>query len=204
MNGRDLAKASIRGAMALAVTPAVWSFRVRARCIGSDRALLGSTQALGLVPGLLGQYLRRAFLSRVLAHCAPSVLVEWGTLFSAVGTRLDEHVYIGPNCHIGLAHLAHDVLVGPGVHIPSGGRTHGTADSATPIREQEGAHRCVEIGANCWIGGAAVVMADVGAGTIVGAGAVVTRPLPPQVVAAGVPAKVVRSRATSADTARPS
>jgi acetyltransferase-like isoleucine patch superfamily enzyme len=43
-----------------------------------------------------------------------------------------------------------------------------------------------------WIGSNAVVMADVGAGCIVGAGAVVTRPLPPRVLAAGVPARVVR------------
>jgi acetyltransferase-like isoleucine patch superfamily enzyme len=37
-------------------------------------------------------------------------------------------------------------------------------------------------------------MADVGEGTVVGAGAVVTKPLPPHVVAVGVPAKVVRER----------
>jgi len=37
-------------------------------------------------------------------------------------------------------------------------------------------------------------MADVGRETIVGAGAVVTRPLPDRVVAAGVPAQVIRRR----------
>jgi acetyltransferase-like isoleucine patch superfamily enzyme len=37
-------------------------------------------------------------------------------------------------------------------------------------------------------------MADVGAGTVVGAGAVVTNPLPDYVIAVGVPAKVIRSR----------
>jgi acetyltransferase-like isoleucine patch superfamily enzyme len=38
------------------------------------------------------------------------------------------------------------------------------------------------------------VMADVGRDTIVGAGAVVVQPLPDRVVAAGVPARIVRSR----------
>jgi acetyltransferase-like isoleucine patch superfamily enzyme len=37
-------------------------------------------------------------------------------------------------------------------------------------------------------------MADVGAQAIVGAGAVVTKPIPDRTVAAGVPARVVRSR----------
>jgi acetyltransferase-like isoleucine patch superfamily enzyme len=38
------------------------------------------------------------------------------------------------------------------------------------------------------------VLADVGANSVVGAGSVVTRPIPRNVVAAGVPARVVRER----------
>ena len=45
-----------------------------------------------------------------------------------------------------------------------------------------------------WIGSGAVVMADVGRDTIVGAGAVVTRPLPDRVVACGVPARILHTR----------
>ena len=52
----------------------------------------------------------------------------------------------------------------------------------------------MRIGAGAWIGSAAVVLADVGRGTIVGAGSVVTKPLPDDVIAAGVPAKVIRPR----------
>jgi acetyltransferase-like isoleucine patch superfamily enzyme len=50
------------------------------------------------------------------------------------------------------------------------------------------------------VGSAAVVLADVGAGTVVGAGSVVTKPLPPMVVAAGVPARVIRPRGPTPDT----
>jgi acetyltransferase-like isoleucine patch superfamily enzyme len=80
------------------------------------------------------------------------------------------------------------------VHVPSGGQTHGTGDLSAPIRDQEGSRAMVHIGEGAWIGSAAVVMADVGRDTIVGAGAVVTHALPDRVIAAGVPARVLRSR----------
>jgi virginiamycin A acetyltransferase len=177
------------------VLPALVSYAVRARVIGRDRALEGSSQALGLVPGLLGQYLRRAFLARVLAECNRSVTIEFGVLFSAAGARLGENVYVGPHSHLGLVHLERDVLVAAGVHIPSGGAIHGTAALDRPIREQPGRRSVVRVGAGSWIGSAAVVMADVGRDTVIGAGSVVTRPVPDMVIAAGVPARVVRSRA---------
>ena len=59
-----------------------------------------------------------------------------------------------------------------------------------------GTNRTIEIGEDCWIGVHAVVMAGVriGRGTIIGANAIVTRDLPPYVVAAGSPARILRKR----------
>ena len=195
---REALKAVARALATVAVIPALCSFYVRSRVIGADRALEGSTQALGLVPGLLGQYLRRAFLARTIAFCASSSVVEFGTIFSAVGAHLDVNVYIGARCHVGLAHFERDVLVAPAVHVPSGRLTHGIADPDAPIRDQEGFRELVRIGAGSWIGSGAVVMANVGCRTIIGAGAVVTRPLPDDVVAGGVPARVLSVRPTPA------
>jgi virginiamycin A acetyltransferase len=189
---RESLKAMARGVATMLVLPQLVSFKLRALVVGEDRALVGSTQLLSLVPGLAGQYLRRAFLARVLkGGCAASAAIEFGTLFSQVDARIDEHVYVGPRCHLGQVHLERDVLLAAGVHIPSGPHSHGT-DLSAPIHDQPGALRVVRIGAGAWIGSNAVVMADVGRNTIVGAGAVVTRPLPERVVAAGVPARVVR------------
>jgi virginiamycin A acetyltransferase len=84
--------------------------------------------------------------------------------------------------------------VAAGVHIPSGPSTHGIDDLSVPIREQPGAQRMVRVGAGAWIGSAAVIMADVGRHAVVGAGSVVTRELPDAVLAAGVPARVIRVR----------
>ncbi len=191
---RRVTRSAARGVAFTLVLPALASFAIRSALWGKDRALQGSTQALALVPGLLGQYLRCAFLRYALDHCHKTVVVEFGTIFSRAGARLDEHAYIGPDCHLGLVHVERDVLLAASVHIPSGPRTHGIGDLSTPIREQPRAEQRVRIGAGSWIGEAAVVMADVGREAVVGAGAVVTRPVPPRVVAAGVPARVLRSR----------
>jgi len=187
-------KAVARALATLAVVPQLASYNIRAALLGRDRALEGSAQLLSLIPGLPGQYLRRAFLARVLTGgCAKSAAIEFGSLFSQVDARIDENVYVGPRCHLGLVHLERDVLLAAGVHIPSGPHTHGT-DVSLPIREQPGRRRLVRIGAGTWIGSNAVVLADVGRDTIVGAGAVVTQPIPDRVIATGVPARIVRRR----------
>jgi acetyltransferase-like isoleucine patch superfamily enzyme len=162
--------------------------------IGRNRALEDMSQFLSLFPGLSGSFIRRAFLRCVLDHCAATADIGFGTLFSQCGAKLDENIYIGPRCHLGLVHLKKNVLLAAGVHVPSGGKTHFFDDPETPIKDQGGERTMVTIGEGAWIGSGAIVLADVGAGTIVGAGSVVTKPLPENVIAAGVPAKVIRPR----------
>ena len=191
---RELAKSFALAAATLTVTPALLSFRIRRALLGADRAIEGSSQVLGLIPGMLGDYLRRAFYVRALAHCSRSATVQFGTLFSQAEARLDDNVYVGPRCHLGLVHLERDVLLGAGVHVPSGGATHGIEDLERPIREQPGARTLVRIGEGTWVGSAAIVMADVGRHCVIGAGSVVTQAIPDYSIAAGVPARVIRSR----------
>jgi virginiamycin A acetyltransferase len=191
---RQLLKRIVTAIASAAVFPRVVAFYVFAPIIGADRALEGSTQSLARVPGLRGQYLRRAFLPRVRVACHPTAAICYGTVFSKVGARIDEDVYVGPRCHLGLVHIERDVLLAAGVHVPSGGRLHGTADLDRPIREQPGEVAMVRIGAGTWVGSTAVILADVGRNCIVGAGAVVTRPVPDNSVVGGVPARVLRMR----------
>ena len=191
---RDFFKSLGLAVATVAVVPLLVSYAIRSRILGRDRALEGSSQVLALVPGIVGDYFRRAFLSRTLAHCDRTASIHFGTLFSQTGARLDANVYVGPRCHLGLVHLERDVLLAAGVHVPSGGATHGTADPRRPIREQTGARTMVRIGEGTWVGSAAIILADVGKHSVIGAGSVVTKPLPDYVVAAGVPAKVIRSR----------
>lgn len=194
MMAREFLKRAFRAAATVLAGPSLIGFWASSWFLGRDRALQNASQGLSLLPGLAGQYIRRAFLIQALEHCHPSATIEFGALFSKAGTRLEENVYIGPMCHIGLAHIGRDALLAAAVHVPSGARTHGIEELSVPIREQRVQWSVVKIGAGAWIGSGAIVMADVGEGTVVGAGSVVTRPLPDQVIAAGVPAVVKRSR----------
>ena len=56
---------------------------------------------------------------------------------------------------------------------------------------EEGAFEAIDIGADCWIGALAVVMAPIGAGSTIGAGSVVVKPAAAGVVAVGNPARVL-------------
>ena len=162
--------------------------------LGADRALEGSTEYLSLLPGVGGQYIRRAFLAWTIKSCHPSAAIGFGTVFSKVDAVIAENVYIGSRCQLGKVHIERDVLIASGVHITSGSKMHGIDDPDKPIREQEGTFEKVTIGEGSWIGSLTVVMADVGKHCVIGAGAVVTKPILDRTVAGGVPAKVIRER----------
>lgn len=191
---RSAIKRVARGVALLAVTPSLLSFALKRFVLGPDGAIEGSTQTLSMIPGLVGDYMRAAFLGRTLAHCAPTARVQFGTIFSQAGARIDDYVYVGPRCHLGLVHLEKDVLLAAGVHVPSGGATHGTEALDVPIREQPQTRSMVRIGEGTWVGSAAVIMDNVGKHCVIGAGAVVTKPLPDYVIAVGVPARIIRHR----------
>jgi acetyltransferase-like isoleucine patch superfamily enzyme len=73
---------------------------------------------------------------------------------------------------------------------------HGVVEVERPIRLQGIYKRDVQVGNNCWIGYGACVLRGVtiGDNSVVGTSAVVTKSLPENAVAAGVPARVIRMR----------
>ena len=62
------------------------------------------------------------------------------------------------------------------------------------LRRREEYGKPIEIGADVWGGGAALILAGVriGSRTVIGAGSVVTRDVPDGVFAAGNPCRVIR------------
>ena len=93
---------------------------------------------------------------------------------------------IGENCIIGYgAMVSHECMIEDGVHLSSGVNVAG----------------CVKIGRATWVGIGATIIdpRSVGCNSLIGAGAVVTADVPDNVVAYGVPAKVVRTNYTNSD-----
>lgn len=88
--------------------------------------------------------------------------------------------------------------IGPGCAISWGVRILDT-DIHKLVRDGHATqHAPVRIGRDCWIGTNALVMkgADLGDGSVVAAGAVVTAKVPPRSLVAGVPARVMRENVT--------
>ena len=87
--------------------------------------------------------------------------------------------------------IGDDVQFGPNVQLLT--PTHPLDAASRRAKWEAGAP--ITIGSNVWLGGGVIVLAGVtiGENTVVGAGAVVTRDLPGDVVAVGVPARVTRA-----------
>jgi maltose O-acetyltransferase len=87
--------------------------------------------------------------------------------------------------------IGDDVQIGPKVQLLT--PTHPPEPEAR--RAWWEAAEPIAIAANVWLGGGVIVLpgVSIGESTVVGAGAVVARDLPANVVAVGNPARVVRS-----------
>jgi acetyltransferase-like isoleucine patch superfamily enzyme len=178
----------------LVVVPAWLPYALVARLFGTDRAFPGWSQLFALLPGLTGVYLRRAFYRLALSRCTDDCWIGFGTVFSHAGAQVGHHVYVGVYCVLGDVTLEDDVLLGSQVSVINGGAQHGIDRLDVPIREQPGVFPRVTIGRDSWVGDRAVILADVGKHCVIGAGAVVTQPIPDYAIAVGVPARVLRLR----------
>jgi maltose O-acetyltransferase len=87
--------------------------------------------------------------------------------------------------------IGDDVQIGPNVQLLT--PTHPVDPDARRAKWE--AAEPIAIESNVWLGGGVIVLpgVTVGENTVVGAGSIVTKDLPPNVVAAGNPARVVRS-----------
>lgn len=87
-------------------------------------------------------------------------------------------------------HIGDSVLLAPGVHIYTATHSLEPNERADAVEWAEPVH----IGNKVWIGGHATVCpgVNIGDGVVIGAGSVVTKNIPANVIAAGNPCRVIR------------
>jgi maltose O-acetyltransferase len=155
------------------------------------RELMSAVNATGPRAGRL----RHRLLEQLLGAIGPGTAIR-PPLYVDYGTNIT----IGDRCFVnfGLTALdvaaitiGDDVQIGPHVQLLT--PTHPVEPG--PRRDKWEAAQPITIGDNVWLGGGVIVCPGVtiGADTVVGAGSVVTRDLPAGVVAAGNPARVIRT-----------
>jgi virginiamycin A acetyltransferase len=192
---RALARDALVGLGAVLLGPLWLLARIERRYTRRDGWFAGCAELLSLVPGKPGIFLRRSFYRMTLAVCATDCHVGFGTTFAHADAEIHGGVYIGSRCTIGSAILEQDVTIGSNVDLLSGRRQHGFARADMPVQNQAGRYERVRIGRNSWIGNSSVIMANVGEQSVIGAAAVVVRPIAAGSVAVGNPATVIRNRA---------
>lgn len=110
--------------------------------------------------------------------------------------KIGDHSVIQPYVHIGAAHqvtLGKHVMIASNVFITD--HDHDLSDPMNPATVNSGLDTApVHIGDYTWLGEKAMVLKGVTIGqrSVIGAGALVTRDIPPMSIAVGSPARVIR------------
>ena len=115
----------------------------------------------------------------------------------------DGHITIGRDTYIG----PYVCMAGPGLirigkdcmiasHSSIYANNHIFADPERPFRVQGVSTEGIVIEDDCWLGTGVRVLdgVTIGKGSIIGAGSVVTKDIPPYSVAVGIPARVIKTR----------
>ena len=179
----------------------------------------------GWIPTPLGTALRLAAWRWLFASCGSARFATGVSLLGCRRMRLGNGVRIGRGCILssedGRLELADEAALSPHVHVGAdhglvriGAQTavgpgtviraanHRFADASRPIMRQGHAYGEIIIEDDVWIGANCVITPNVriGRGAVVGAGAVVTRDVPPYTVVAGVPARPISRRGAARDS----
>lgn len=137
---------------------------------------------------------RQKILKELLGRCGNHVFIEDGFHMSyGSHVYLEDHFYANFNLTIiddGEVYIGNRTMIGPNVTICT------TGHPVDPTYREMVAHYSlpIHIGKNVWIGSNSVILPGVtiGDNTVIGAGSIVTKDIPENVVAVGNPCKILR------------
>jgi len=156
-------------------------------------------QMISLLPGETGILIRRSYYKKRLRRVGDGL-----TIFSNVTILHPELIKIGKDVHInygsfidasgGEIEIGNNVLIGPYCVLRAA--NHIFSDPNTPIMKQGHEPGKIIIEDDVWLGANVIVLPNVkiGKGSVIGAGAVVSKDIKPLTIAAGVPAKKIGTR----------
>lgn len=154
--------------------------------------------------------------SQVYLHALPGGIsigegtsLMHGTIFHVFNYRDLPHagIHVGKNCFFGEYTCIRGqggVRIGDGVYtgtqVQIAAVNHVYTDPDTLIKDQGITAEGITIEDDVWLGSNVIVVdgVTIGKGSVVGAGAVVTKDLPPYSVAVGMPARVIKDRREAA------
>lgn len=139
----------------------------------------------------------RAFCAKLMFDkCGKHVNIERGA-FLASGKEIEigTNSGIGINCRIaGPLYIGSDVMMAPNVTIVT--QNHKISDLTVPMRLQTAPKEKVTINDDVWIGANVIILpgVTVGKGSVLAAGAIVTKDVPEYAIVGGNPARVIKYR----------
>ena len=138
--------------------------------------------------------IRSVLVSIYLNKCGLNIRVKHNAEISPY-CEVGNNSELGTRCLIqGNVKIGNNVIMGPDIKIYS--RNHEYSDLSVPIQSQGKKIGSVHIEDGVWIGANVIILPNivVGRNSILAAGAVVTKDVPPFAIMGGNPAKVIKYR----------
>ena len=152
-------------------------------------------------------YFKREYSKKKFAKFGSDSYIGKNCIFTYSNIEIGNDTYVGSNCIFqstyGKIKIGNHVMFGPGVNIHGGnhkireiGKYMKTVDE-----KKYGEDGIIVIEDDCWIGANAIILSNVkvGRGSVIGAGSVVTKNIPPYSIYTGVPAMHIRERFSKND-----
>jgi len=178
--------------LGIACWPLVWPLAMLSR--SSDEVFRTFSELLSLIPYLPGIIVRREFYRFALESCGENLVVAFGAVFLHRGVRIGNNVLVGRYCIVHHCDIGDYSMTGEHSVLNHGGHYHHSDRTDIPMALQGGVIEPIAIAEDCIVNSNTVVMASVARGSIVGAGAVVTRPVEEYSIVVGNPARLLRKR----------